>query len=345
VFAWWPPFTTTRQRKTLLRLLAVGIEEGLPLRPLVESWAADERGIQRRRLNRLVRLLAGGMSLPDAVEAIPGILRDEDVLAIRFDAQTGTRTAAVRQLLVDSDPSAADIAVRVRGTFAYLVAVLAVMVFIVTFLMISIVPQLENILQDFSVNEPKVLRWSISMAQWSIKYWYLGALSILAFAGLFYSSRAGRFIRHSLAGRLFFPLRELRAADVLHKLEVSTTAGRPIPSALSTLARYHFDPQTRRKLLFVRNELEQGADVWQSMNRAGLLTRPEARLLDTSERLGNRPWVLEQLAGVKSRRSTRLIDRLSQWILPAIVLVLGAFVLFQALSVFTTLTEVMNALQ
>lgn len=37
--------------------------------------------------------------MPDAIEEIGGILADEDLLAIRFDSQMGTRTAAVRQLL------------------------------------------------------------------------------------------------------------------------------------------------------------------------------------------------------------------------------------------------------
>jgi len=35
-------------------------------------------------------MLKTGTPLPDAVEAVPGVLSDEDVLAIRFGAQSGT---------------------------------------------------------------------------------------------------------------------------------------------------------------------------------------------------------------------------------------------------------------
>src|SRR3972149_10175512 len=73
----WPWYTGAARRRGLLRLIAVGIEEKLPLAPLIEAWAADERGPQKYRLQRLARLLNEGTPLPDAVEQIPGVLAAE----------------------------------------------------------------------------------------------------------------------------------------------------------------------------------------------------------------------------------------------------------------------------
>ena len=44
----------------------------IALAPLLEAWAADERGRQRGRVRRLVRLLKQGVPLPEAVEQVPG---------------------------------------------------------------------------------------------------------------------------------------------------------------------------------------------------------------------------------------------------------------------------------
>src|SRR5688572_20959947 len=99
---WWPWYTTAMQRQSLLRLIVVATEENLPLPPLIEKWAEDETGVQRRRLRRLARLLQEGRALPAAVEEVPGVLSEEDLLALRFDAQSGTRTAAVREALAES---------------------------------------------------------------------------------------------------------------------------------------------------------------------------------------------------------------------------------------------------
>src|SRR5437762_3425174 len=98
--ALWPRAATLAQRHMLLGLIALAIEENLPLVPLLEEWAKDERDLQqRRRVRRLARLLKSGRPLADALEEIRGILGDDELLAVRFDAQMGTRTAAVRQVL------------------------------------------------------------------------------------------------------------------------------------------------------------------------------------------------------------------------------------------------------
>src|SRR6186997_390182 len=126
--SWWPWYTTAAQSQALLRLIAVGIEEKLPLADLVEVWAMDERGVQHGKLLRLASLLGSGMPLDDAIEEVPGVLREGDLLAIRFDAQSGTRTAAMRTLLENAAPPTADreSAVGVGFMYVYLGIVLPV---------------------------------------------------------------------------------------------------------------------------------------------------------------------------------------------------------------------------
>ena len=160
---------------------------------------------------------------------------------------------------------------------------------------------------------------------------------------LAFATRRGRRARRALVSRLGAPGSARISADVLQKLALAASAGRPIAGVLSTLARYHFDPRTRHQLLFVRNEVEQGVDVWQSLTAVELLAAPELRLLETAERVGNRPWALAQLADVRETRATRRRDRLSALLMPAIVAVMGLFVLFQALTVFAPLTELIRS--
>jgi type IV pilus assembly protein PilC len=215
---------------------------------------------------------------------------------------------------------------------------------IVTFLQIKIVPEMAKIFQEFDLEEPDSLKWSRGFANVLVNYWYLFVLAIIGLFWLAFSSQSGRRLRLAMLGRLFRPLRERYTADVLQKLSIASQAGRPITGALSTLARYHFDPATRHKLLFVRNEMEQGADVWQSMSSIDLLSPPEARVLETADRVGNRPWVLKQLALLRKRRTNRRLSQLSELALPVVVLLMGAFVLFQALGVFGPLVHIIYSL-
>lgn len=328
----------------LLRLIAVAAEERLPLGPLLEAWAADERGVQERRLRRLIRLLNKGAPLPDAVEQVRGVLRDEDVLAIRFGVQSGALAASVRDLLDESQPNAADGTTGIRDRLFYFLVVLLFATPVVTFISIKIAPEFEKILDEFSMDQPLVVQWSRQLNEFVVNYWWIGAILGVVALWLLFSARTGRYVRHAMFRRLFRPLRELRSAEILQKLSLATHAGRPVAGALSTLARYHFDPTVRRKLLYVRNEVEQGTEVWQSMAAVDLLTAPEQRVLETADRVGNRTWALRQLAATKKRRTSRHLQRVADLLLPALVLVMGAFVLFQALTVFVPLTEMIWAL-
>ena len=340
----WPPYTTDSQRRSLLRLIAVAVEENLPLGPLIESWACDEQGAQRGRLVKLARLLKSGRPLADAVEEIPGILREEHVLAIRFDSQMGTRTAAVRQLLDDSEPVPGNPVHRVRRDLLYVVTVCVIGLLFIAFMNLKIIPVFQKIMSEFSLPPPAAFEWSLSAARTLARFWWIGATALLGLIWCMLSTRAGRFIRHSIFGRLLAPIRELHASDVLQKIAIASQAGRPLAGALATLARYHFAPTIRHKLLFVRNEVELGAEVFSSMTDVGLLSPAELRVLKTADRVGNRPWVLKQLATVKESRTCRQLARAAEFVLPALVLLLSGLVLVQALAIFTPLVTLIQGL-
>jgi general secretion pathway protein F len=330
------------QRLALLRLIAVATEEHLPLSPLLDAWAVDQGGVQGRRVQRLSLLVKEGTPLPDAVEQVPGVLRDEDVLAIRFGAQSGTLAASLRDSIDQLSQQSRGRMPTFRATLLYGATVGVVFLLISIFIYIKIIPDINAILEDFDLPQPRPLTWSVRLALLMERFWWLAALVLLVLLWSAFSAWPGRFFRDAVVGRWFRSLRELRAADVLAKLSLAATAGRPISGALSTLARYHFDPLMRHKLLLARNEVEQGADVWQTLAAAGMLTPPEERLLSMADRFGNRAWTLRQLAEGKKRRTRRWLGWVSELALPALVFLLGAFVLFQALSLFVPLARIVS---
>jgi type II secretory pathway component PulF len=340
----FPRRATLAQRQSLLRLIAVAAEENLALAPLLDAWLENEWPLQKRRLRRLANLLSHGTSLADALEQVSGILSDEELLAVRFGVQSGTLAASVREELSDSRAASARRSPWLRQAIGYAAVVSLIGLILVVAIQVKIMPELHQIHEEFSLELAAVTVWTQRFIDAVVNYWWVGALAVVIALALFFSAKPGRFVRQVVVGRWFRSLRDVRSAGVLRKLSVTTRAGRPIAGALSTLARYHFDSITRHQLLLARNEIEQGADVWQGMATAGLLTQPEMRLLHTAERVGNRVWVLEQIALVKNRRTVRRAQRWSRLALPALVLVLGSVVLVQALTVFLPLMQLIHSL-
>jgi general secretion pathway protein F len=91
---------------------------------------------------------------------------------------------------------------------------------------------------------------------------------------------------------------------------------------------YHFDRNFRQKLLYARNEVEQGVDVWQSLSDAKLLSVPESYAVASAPSNRVRAWILRRLASVKQSAVRRRIATLFAFLEPIVVLCFGALVLW-----------------
>ena len=182
----------------------------------------------------LAGLLKKGTPLPDAVEAVPGILREDDVLAIRFGAQSGALGPAIRKVLAEVQTSRTRSS-KIRGSFEYLVSILLIGSLIVGFIEVKIRPALRQVFADYNLKSP-IFRSSWEFGEFLAHYWYLPVFGLLVLLWFMFSARPGRILRRSFLGRLLYPLRELRAVEVLNSLSVAAATGRPMPGAISSLA-------------------------------------------------------------------------------------------------------------
>jgi hypothetical protein len=216
---------------------------------------------------------------------------------------------------------------------------------LVLWVTIYVTPALEAIDSDFGV-----LGYDGSSFQsvQHLQYWVLDwlidlGLIVLAVlvAGHWLKAPWRRF-RRRVAPVLFGSVRSLRISQLLRRLSETCRAGRPLDGAVSTLARNHFDPTLRHKLLYARNELALGAGLWPSFHTAGLLSEKERRAIDAAERLGVTGWTLATLADARERRAVRRQTWLSMALWLAVVLLFGAFVLIQAIGMISFLSDLIT---
>jgi type II secretory pathway component PulF len=323
------------QRSALLRLIAVSLEEKIPLAPLLSAWAVDERGWQRRRLRRLTGLLRDGVALPEALEQVRGVLKDEDVLAVRFGSQSGTLAETIRQRLGSLDLISVPARRELWGATFYFWYMVVFGGLILTFFQLRVAPTMLKIRHDFDASPSATFDLLQGVAGFVVSVGWLIAIGCLLGAWLLFATRWGRSIRSAVLR----PMRQWQAANVLELLGTSLHAGRPLAGALSTLARYHFDPAMRHRLLFARNELEQGVDPWESLAAVRVLSPQERQVMETATRVGNRDWALGQLAQVKKGAVRERLEQWVRWMVPALVFLVGIVVLCQAAAVFTMLVQ------
>ena len=169
--------------------------------------------------------------------------------------------------------------------------------------------------------------------------WILAAVIV---AWLVWSLPSRRFFRRFVATRWVRGIAQTRSAEILQLLSQAVEAGRPLPAAISTLARYHFDKSVREKLLFARNEIEQGADVWTSLTESRLLTPQEASALANSSSSRSRVWAMRRLADWKQNTVIRRNENVVALVQPIMTLFFAAIVLLIGTAIFGVLTQMID---
>jgi general secretion pathway protein F len=336
----WPVDSEASVQRSLLRLLAVAQCERLDEAVLVKNFADEHRGMWKYRLRRLAKRIESGTSLVNALEYTPDVLSPSQVLAIRFATQSGTLDRTYKQLLehpIDNQLST------FKRASVYGFSVLIVIVLVLQFLSTFIVPTLAKISDEFGVVVPPVMQSFMDIRRQVESFGGLLSLLIVALAcGLLLSSIRRRIMKWISPWWTRISTQS-RSAELLRMLAISADAGRPLAGSLSVLARYHFDREVRSRLLFARNEVEQGAEPWECLERARFLNSAEADAIRSASDLRLQAWTLNQIAIAKSRTLAQR-GRLAALAMPAVTILASAVVLWVAIAFIQHLAKLIQSL-
>lgn len=333
------------RQNSLLWVLTIATEQGRPLGPMLLALAEDEQAYHwKARLNELVNHLNGGMSLPDALERVPGLLPPNVVLAIRVGAETGALAEMLREVSKDfSLRHEDDLDSQWTITVAYLVGLFLALTAVVSFLMYFIIPKFKKIFEDFGTELPQLTQWVIKVSDEVVRWSPLIVVGGLALTG-WVEWRSRRGTPSAVFRWLFYSHARGQAPVVLRILGVVIQAGRPLVGALSTMARHHQSPTVRNHLLFIRNEVERGDEAFQLLFETGFLRRSETRILEAAGRAGNLPWALEELSGRIERDVNYRMALLMEIIRPAFLFTVAVCVGIFAIGMFLPLVKLINDL-
>ena len=329
------------QPAALLRIIGVALEQRLPLAMTLRAFAEDCPRPVARRVQRLCQLLDEGTDLASAAEQVPELLPADSLLAIRFGAQSGILPAVLRESANRSSEARFPLRRSLRTTMTYLICLVLLITQLVALLDAKILPTLLQLLRDWGVEDPGILPriHEFVAAMWHALPW----LGIIA-AVLLWSWWTGRLAMWARRGPWAKRLHSWlpgESTGILRGLELVVAEGRPLPGAISTLARYHHDPAIRQRLLYARNEVDHGASVWDSLQHSGLLDLPEAVVLNAAGSSDRGNWELSRIVDQRERRAARRLQILEACLQPLTVVIIGCFVLLLALAVFHSLTQIM----
>jgi protein transport protein HofC len=332
------------QQDSLLAILSIATERGMPLAPTVAAFADQYSGNYRRRMMNLAAQLDSGSSVPQALERVPRVVSRDALLLAQVGQRTGRLAQALR-MAAQSRSSQLPIWTAIAGRIAYLLGLLLVMQTICAFLLYFILPKFEAIFKDFGISLPPTTIFIIEASHYVMKYGFItGWIPVLEVLLL-------AFLPFTFAGWVNFDvpffdrlLRRRHVALILRSLSLIVETGKPIEVGMTTLASHYPTWWVRRKLIKVDDEVQHGGSWIDALHRRGLIRATDAEVLQSASAVGNLAWAMRELGETGERRLAIRFQGVIQTLFPLVVICLGFVVFLLAFAFFSPLVEVIRRL-
>jgi protein transport protein HofC len=332
------------QQDSLLAILAIAADRGMPLAPTVAAFADQCSGGYRRRIMNLAAQLDSGATVSQALERVPRAVSRDAILLAHVGERTGRLPQALR-MAAQSRASQLPIWVAIAGRIAYILGLLLALQVICGFLLYFILPKFEAIFKDFGISLPPTTIYVIETSHFVTKYAFITAwvpaLEVFLLAFLPFSVAGWANFDVPFFDRL---LRRRHVALVLRSLSLAVDAGKPIEVGMTTLAAHYPTWWVRRKLIKVDDEVQHGADWIDALRRRGLIRSADAEVLEAASTVGNLAWTMRELGETGERRLAFWFQGLIQTLFPLLVISMGFVVFLLAFAFFSPLVEVIRRL-
>ena len=332
------------ENHTLLKVLQVASEGNLPIESLLLAYAKEQSVAQSRLIRKVAELIRTGTPTIAALEQVPGLLNDEQLLSLRFASQSGNLPATLRRLTDLESAVGSEREISSESNWVYWLSVALITVSLWSLMMLFIWPKFERIGLEFE-NETLLGPLKLMAYIWNIcvSFWPICLLAISASIVLLFSTRLQRFVTAKI--RPLLRGRSKRVSPITFELLASSVEeGKPLLSGMSTLGKYHYDPLSRQCMLVARNEIEQGANDIDGMQQAKVLDANEAAALREFSTPAGQAYVLRSIATRDRKRLQSREYRNGLMLEPLVIIALGIPVLWICGSFFYMITKLISSL-
>ncbi|MCK9531966.1 MAG: type II secretion system F family protein [Gammaproteobacteria bacterium] len=322
--------------------------------PLMDGLRDIARDAENARLRELLEALATGLEqgrlLSDTLAEHPQVFDAVFVALVRVGEQTGHLAEVLRDL-ADTLRWQQAFAARLGQALMY-PALVAIVVFgVLSFLLISVVPQLVAFVANLDGRLPVATRALLAASEAFVNYVpWLATLVMVGWAGLrFRTARDLRWRERVDAWRLrLWPLGPLRhkaeLARITRVIALMYAAGVPLLDGLATAPTVTRNSAVSAAMAQVRRAVLDGAPLGRAFRVSGLFPPLVVRMVTVGENSGALDAALLRLSEWFERDVNTRLARLERAIEPAVTLVLGALLGWIVLAVLGPIYELAGTL-
>jgi type II secretory pathway component PulF len=334
----------TRQLRTVIK---AGV-------PLISGLKALEEQTNSRKLKRVIKKvwqdLDRGQSFSDALSGHEGVFSDLYISMVKAGEVGGVLDDVLERLA-----QLLEFQMKTRETFKsamrYPAMVVGAIVIAFGVLVTFVIPKFALLFKGSTMKLPLPTRILLGLNELVQAYgvYILGGVIGICIAGYVYTrSEQGKLMRDRLmlklpiVGNILLKICMSRFAYVEENL---IRAGVPIVTALEIVARTVGNLVITKKVVEISQKIEKGRGISKPMKDSGIFPPLVLHLIATGEDTGSLEEMLREVSLHYDSEVSYSLNRLSSWIEPILITVLGGMVLFIALAVFLPWWSMMEAMK
>ncbi|HEU0266115.1 MAG TPA: type II secretion system F family protein [Candidatus Saccharimonadaceae bacterium] len=164
---------TTKDKVVFTRQLATLLGAGIPLAQSLHTVAEQtENKHFQDVIEEIIASVEGGKSLSQAFGAHDDVFDHVFLALIAAGETSGTLDDSLRRIADQQEKDAA-VASKIRGALTYPVIVLVVIIGVVIFMLLTVVPQVENIYSSMGKTLPILTQVMVAFANFLIHFWWI----------------------------------------------------------------------------------------------------------------------------------------------------------------------------
>lgn len=323
----------TKDKVIFTRQLATLINAGLPL---TKSLHTVQEQTQNKHLKRIaqdiISRVEGGSTLADAFSRHPKEFNELFISLVSAGEVSGTLDASLERVANQQEKDA-EILAKIKGAMMYPIIVLVVMLGVVTFMMLTLLPQVEMLYSDTNQSLPFITQVLLNIVNTLKKFWYVVPI-IIGFA-VFFSSRWARSgpgkqvidrlkMRAPLIGPLFMKMYMARFARTGATL---VSSGVPLLKVLEIAAGAVNNVHIAKSILAAAEKVKGGKSLAQTLEGDPNFLELVPNMLSIGEQSGATEKMMMKTADYYEKEVDDQIKSISTIIEPLMMVIMGVVAL------------------
>jgi type IV pilus assembly protein PilC len=324
---------TTEDIAVFSRQLATMMTAGIPL---VQAFDIVGAGHENQSMQKLIMTIKqdieGGATLAEALARHPLQFDDLFVNLVNAGEQSGALETLLDKVATYKEKTEA-IKKKIKKALTYPTAVVAVAIIVTAVLLVFVIPQFENLFQNFGADLPTFTRMVVDLSLFvRSKGWLILIAAVGAIYALIYFKKRSRPFQRFL-DRLMLKLpiigeilRKAAIARFTRTLSTMFAAGVPLVEALESVAGATGNIVYQEGTLAIREEVATGQRLQRAMDATELFPNMVLQMIAAGEESGSLDDMAAKVADFYEAEVDAAVDALSSLLEPLIMSIIGVLV-------------------